>query len=297
MTKIFKGIMPALITPLSDDGKSINEKSARELIEFHLNQGADGFYVVGSTGEGLVLPRDLREEMLEIAVSQVAGRKPVICHVAAMNFDEAVGLAKHAEKAGADAVSALPPLFFHYTTDDVYNYYKTLATATGLPFVMYNHTSAAGGLSADAVARMFTIDNVTGVKWTINNYYELMRLKDMTHGEINVINGPDEMLLMGLSAGADAGIGTTYNVMLPQFLQIYKAFQEGDMAKAREIQYKVNRVIGCMIKHEVIPTVKNMCTKLGFPAGNATYPMTQLEGEKLAAFEKELATTGWPFND
>ena len=296
MQKIFKGIMPALITPLTDDG-NVNEKSARELIEFQLSQGADGFYVVGSTGEGLVLPEEKRMEMLEIAVSQVAGRKPIICHVAAMNFEEAIRLSKHAEKAGADAVSALPPLFFHYTVDDIYNYYKTLATATGLPFVMYNHVSAAGGLSAAAVARMFEIDNVTGVKWTVPNYYELMRLKDMTNGEMNVINGPDEMLVCGLAAGADAGIGTTYNVMLPQFIQIYNAVQSGDIAKAREIQYKVNKVIHCMIGNEVIPTVKHMCTMMGFPAGNATYPMQQMTPDKVEKFEKELAATGWPFKD
>ena len=297
MQKIFKGIMPALITPLTDDGKQVNEKSARELIEFQLNQGADGFYVVGSTGEGLVLPEEKRMEMLEIAVSQVAGRKPIICHVAAMNFEEAVRLSKHAEKAGADAVSALPPLFFHYTVDDIYNYYKTLATATGLPFVMYNHVSAAGGLSAATVAKMFEIDNVTGVKWTVPNYYELMRLKDMTNGEMNVINGPDEMLVCGLAAGADAGIGSTYNVMLPQFIQIYKAVQSGDIAKAREIQYKVNKVITSMINNEVIPTVKHMCTMMGFPSGNATYPMQQMTPDKVEKFEKELAAAGWPFND
>ena len=86
MKKIFKGIMPALITPLNEDGKTVNEKSTRELIEFHLSQGADGFYVVGSTGEGLVLPEEERMKMLEISVSQVAGRKPIICHTAAMNL-------------------------------------------------------------------------------------------------------------------------------------------------------------------------------------------------------------------
>ena len=88
---------------------------------------------------------------------------------------------------------------------------------------MYNHSAANGGMSADLVAKMFCeIDHITGVKWTVNNYYELMRLKDLTHGEMNVINGPDEMLICGLAAGADAGIGTTYIVMLPQFLEIYK---------------------------------------------------------------------------
>ena len=74
----FEGIMPALITPLNADGKTVNEKSVRSLVEYHISEGADGFYVLGSTGEGLVLSEDARLNMLEIVVDQVKGRKPRI---------------------------------------------------------------------------------------------------------------------------------------------------------------------------------------------------------------------------
>lgn len=291
----FKGIMPALITPLNEDGKTVNEESARGLIEYLINQGADGFYVLGSTGEGLVLDESERMKMLEISVDQVKGRKPIICHTAAMNFSEAVRLSKHAEKVGADALSAIPPIFFHYRDEDIYNYYKSLAGSTNLPFVMYNHPSANGGMSAETVAKIFEIDNITGVKWTVNNYYEMMRLKDITNGEINIINGPDEMLISGLAAGADAGIGTTYNVMLPQYLKIYKYFTEGNIEEARKIQYKVNRVIKCMAKNEVISAVKSMCSLLGFPAGEATYPLRNMQGDGISELQSELSELGWPF--
>ncbi len=293
MNTFFKGIMPALITPLNADG-SVNEDSTRGLIEHLISRGADGFYVVGSTGEGILLPENERMKLLEIAVSAVGGRKPVICHVASMNFDEAVRLSRHAEQSGADAVSAIPPLFFHYGEQDIYNYYKKLAETTDLPFIMYNHSAANGGLSAEAVARMFAeIDNITGVKWTVNNYYELMRLKDMTNGELNIINGPDEMLVCGLAAGADAGIGSTYNVMLPWFKELYCAFAEGNIELARELQYKINRVISCIIKHELLPGLKQMCTMMGFDAGNACFPFKQSSVEYADDFEKALKQAGW----
>ena len=297
MKKKFTGIMPALVTPLNSDRKTVNEAAVRELVEYLLGQGADGFYILGSTGEGLVMTEDERMRMCEIVVNQVAGRKPIICHIAAMNFDEAVRLSKHAEKAGVDALSAIPPLFFQYTDADIYNYYKTLAQSTGLPFIMYNHSAANGGLSASNVAKLFEVDNITGVKWTVNNYYELMKLKDMTHGEMNIINGPDEMLVSGLAAGADAGIGTTYNVMLPEFLKIYKLFKDGDEAKAREVQMKVNRVITCMIKHGVLPSVKYMCKLMGFDAGETTFPMHSYSDEEIAALKEDLKIAAWPFNN
>ena len=121
MTKIFKGIMPALVTPILEDRKTVDEKAARELIEALIAQGADGFYVLGSTGEGMVMDEEERMRMCEIAISQVGGRVPVIVHIADMNFARAVRLAKHAERAGADAISAVPPIFFHYRNEDIYD--------------------------------------------------------------------------------------------------------------------------------------------------------------------------------
>ena len=79
--------MPALITPLENDNKTVKEGVAREIIDLHLSQGANGFYILGGTGEGLVLSREQRERMCEITIDQVAGRKPVICHVASINTE------------------------------------------------------------------------------------------------------------------------------------------------------------------------------------------------------------------
>ncbi len=293
MTKIFKGILPALITPLEADRKTVNEKTARDLIEYQLSLGADGFYILGSTGEGLLLEEEERMRMCEITVSQVAGRKPVICHVADMNFDRAVRLAKHAESVGADALSAVPPLFFDYLNDDIFDYYKRLAESTSLPFIVYNHVAANGGMSAELVAKLFEVDNITGVKWTINNYHQLMRLKDMTHGEMNLINGPDTTLVAGLSAGADAGIGTTYNVMLPLYLGIYRAFENGDMKEALRLQQKANKVTVAMCRYAGITATKAMCTMLGFPSGNPAYPLTPITEAFLETLEQDLAEAGW----
>lgn len=295
--KKFEGVMPALVTPLKSDRKTVDEGAARKLIDFLIGQGADGFYILGSTGEGLVLSEEERMKMCEIVTDHVKGKKNIICHVAATDFESAVRLAKHAEKAGVDAISAIPPIFFAYSDDDIYNYYSRLASATSLPFIMYNNYFVNGGMSADIVKKMFDeIDNITGVKWTVNNYYELMLLKEMTHGEMNIINGPDEMLICGLSSGADAGIGSTYNVMLPQYIEIYKSFREGNIKKAREIQLKVDKVIRIVKKYKDVPTVKHMIKMLGIDVGDATFPMKSF-ADDASLLEKELSEAGWPFKD
>lgn len=290
-----EGILPALVTPFCEDNKTIKEDSVKKLIDIHLDQGANGFYILGGTGEGLVMARPEREVMCHVAVEHVAGRKPVINHIAAMNINEAVELAKDAEKASCDAIAAVPPSFFAYSEDDIFNYYKRLADSVNIPVIIYYHPAAQKEMSAKLIARIFEIENVTGVKWSSNNFYELMKLKDYTHGEMNIINGPDELLVSGLAAGADAAIGSTYNIMLPQFVEIYNCVRAGRMQEALEIQIKVNRVIDLLLRSSLIPAVKHAVGLMGVDVGNATFPMKQLSAEDKRVLEVELKKLGWPF--
>ena len=296
-SKKIEGILPALITPLESDNRTVNTVVAKQLIDFQLAQGADGFYVLGGTGEGLVIDREQREIMCETVIRHVAHRKPVIVHIAAMNFREAVELAKHAEQAGADAIAAIPPCFFFYDNNDLYEYYKSLAGAVQIPLIIYYHPGAQKTMSPELIARIFEIDNVTGVKWSSGDLFSMMKLKDLTQGDMNIINGPDELLCPGLAAGADAGIGSTYNVMLPQFLEIYRAIRSGDTERARTVQFRVNRVIDVMLRHEVIPSVKFAAELLGFPVGDATFPMRRMSNEQRKMLQAELHRVGFPLCD
>jgi len=290
-----EGILPALVTPLCEDNKTINEEATKRLIDLHLKQGANGFYILGGTGEGLIMGREEREIMCEIAVKHIAGRKPVINHVASMNFREMTELAKHAECAGCDAIAAVPPSFFAYDNDDLYEYYKRLAASTSLPVIIYYHPAAQKNMTAELIARIFEIDNVTGVKWSSNNFFELMKLKDMTNGEMNIINGPDELLVSGLAAGADAGIGSTYNVMLPEFVKIYECFKNKDMAQALDIQKKINNVIDLLINSSLIPAVKYAVGLMGIDVGDGTFPLKPLNEMQKSALKRGLEELGWPF--
>lgn len=292
----FKGIMPALVTPLNEDNRTVNVKVAEDIIEYHLGQGADGFYVLGGTGEGLVIDREQREILCEASIKCVNGRKPVIIHIAAMNLNEAIELAKHAERSGADAIAAVPPCFFYYDNDDLYNYYKKLASAVNIPLIIYYHPGAQKTMSPELITKIFEVDNVTGVKWSSGDLFSMMKLKDMTHGDMNIINGPDELLCMGLVAGADAGIGSTYNSMLPRFINIYNAVQKGDIATASRIQMETNRIIDLMLKFEVIPAVKYSMELLGFPVGNATFPMRHLNDAQKAEYRELLDKAGFSFS-
>ena len=290
----FEGIMPALVTPLTEDER-INTGVLEGLIKDMLEKGAQGFYIGGATGEGLKLRTEERMLLAEQSIKAIDGKAPAIIQVASMNFNDAVALTKHADKIGADAISATPPLFFQYDEDDVYNYYKALANASSLPVMVYYNPAAGFNMNADFAARMFEIDNVTAIKWTSPNFYEMSKLRDITNGEMNIINGPDEMLLMGLCAGADGGIGTTYNFQLETIINIYNSFKNGDIAKAQEYQTQANRVISALLKYKIIPATKAVMEAKGYAVGNAAFPMKRYSGAQKAQIVADFKAAGLEF--
>lgn len=287
----FRGVMPAIVTPLNGD-ESVNTGVLEQLIGFFLQQGADGFYVAGATGEGLALRPDQRQLLAEAAVA-ASGEKPCIIQVASTDFQQAIALAKHAQAVGAVAISATPPLFFRYDEQDVYNYYKALADAVDIPLIVYNSPLAGFPLTPDFIARLFGIENITGVKWTSSDYYGLMKLKQLTHGEINVLNGPDEMLLMGLTAGADGGIGATYNFMFPLFRKIYDCFLKDDLAGAQKYQNQVTEMITALRAFSTIPAAKALLCSKGFAVGTAAFPLKQLDAQQQEQVVRVMTEAGW----
>lgn len=275
----FTGVLPALVTPLNAD-ETLNVKVLEKLMGDLIQKGADGFYVGGATGEGMALHKEVRKNLAEESIRIADGKKPCIIQVACTNFKDTVELAKHAESVGATAISSTTPIFFKYDEDDVYSYYKELASAVNIPLMAYYSPLAGFEMNAKFAARLFEIDNITAIKWTSSNFYQMNVLKDLTHGEMNIMNGADEMLLMGLSAGADGGIGSNYNFMIENIKGIYDNFVAGDIAKAQEMQTKVNRIVNVLLQHEIIPSVKVVLEKMGYEVGNASFPMKRYTEEE-----------------
>ncbi|MBQ4036725.1 MAG: dihydrodipicolinate synthase family protein [Clostridia bacterium] len=289
----FTGVMPALVTPL-DSAERVRTDVVEQLVKFFVKNGASGFYVAGGTGEGLAIRPGERRRLAEAAVAS-AGKTPCIMQIASTDFNEAIALAKHAESIGSAAISATPPLFFRYCEDDVFNYYKALADAVHIPVIIYNSPLAGFPLTPDFLNRTFQVDNITGVKWTSSDYFGLMRLKQLTNGEMNVLNGPDEMLLMGLVAGADGGIGSTYNFMFRWFRGVYDAYQERDLEKAMEYQNKVVRIIAAMRRYNLnsIALDRAIFTEMGFDVGRCAFPLTYFDEAKTKEVVRIMREEGW----
>ena len=289
----FTGVMPALITCMDENG-NLNRPVLEKLLGDLLAQGADGFYVCGATGEGLTISKKLHMDMTRETVKIVAGRVPCIVHVARMNMDEMLELAAYAESVGADAISAVPPLFYKYDNDGIYAYYKRLCDSVKIPVVIYNNPNTGVSFGIDLLERLFTIPNLTSIKWTNSDFFTVLRLKERVP-EANVINGPDEMLAMGLAAGCDACIGTTYNFQLPLIKAIYNAFKENRVDEARELQMKADKIIGALLSRNTIMATKLLMDRMGYDVYHAVFPMQKFSPEVEELQLKELREAGFEF--
>lgn len=283
----FTGVMPALVTPLNAD-ETINEAASRKLMQWLLSEGMDGFYLCGGTGEGPVVQKSERKKLAEIAREETQGKGDLIVHVGAVDLKTAAELAEHAGKIGADAISSVPPFFFQYGEAQIKQYYTALAEASGLPVIMYASPLAGVNITWDMVDRLMDIPGMIGLKWTSNDYYTMRRIKELRGGNINVLNGPDELLLCGMTMGADGGIGATYNIMPRLFRAIYDGFKSNNMDEARKAQVLVDHMVDVLIKYGVVPAIKEILAMMGHDCGYCVYPTKRLSDDERKALRKDL---------
>ncbi|MBQ2988552.1 MAG: dihydrodipicolinate synthase family protein [Clostridia bacterium] len=287
----FKGVFPALVTPLTSKEK-LNTRALEKLIDYEIEQGANGFYIGGATGEGLLLDIPERKKLCEKAIEFIGPDKAKIVHITDMNFRNTLKLARHAQDCGADAISSIAPIYFKYDENEIYEYYKEIAKSVDIPLIIY-YTAAAGvNISLDLFKKLFKIDNITGVKWTSSNYYEMISLREK-FPQANIFNGPDEMLICGLSAGADGGIGSTYNIIFPLIHEIYQSFSAGNIEQAREAQKKADKIIRVILKYSVIPVVKMVLEERGFEVGDASFPMVKYDEKQRKQILSDLKAAGF----
>ena len=278
------GIMPALLTPFSENG--VDTKKAASFVSYLADCGVHGLYVGGSSGEMLLMTQNERKELLETVVGTVGDRITVIAHIGSTSTAAALELARHAEKTGAHALSSVTPFYFKYSFRELKNYYERVADATSLPVIIYNIPALTGAaLSTAQLKELLSIPNVGGMKFTASDFFQFERLHTAFPDKI-FYNGSDEMLCSGLAAGADGGIGSTYNVMPKRILAIYNAFRANDVSLAMKYQSEANAVIEEVLRWGVMPSCKALLKLNGRDYGVCREPFLPLSDEALEALAK-----------
>lgn len=282
--KCLNRIWSALITPMKED-ESIDYDALDKIVELQIEDGVEGFYCCGSSGEGLLLTSEERKNVLEHTLMAASGRVPVISHVGTIRTKDVIDLASHAIAAGALAVSMIPPYYYRFSMEEIIDYYlDTVSAVPNAPVIIYNIPQFTGiEFSKKNAGRLLENENIVGIKHTSKDLYGLERIGQAFPGKA-LINGFDEQFIASYAMGAQATIGTTVNLLAPLFLQARKAFTEGNMVDALKLQHEINLRVEAFVDVGIFNAMKYGFTLRGIPCGccRAPFkPLTQNQKDKI----------------
>ena len=285
----YKGVIPAFYA-CYDEAGNVSPERTRMFAEYLLGKGVKGLYVCGSSGECIYQSKEERKLILENVMQAVGGKMTIIAHVACNNTGDSVELAAHAEKMGVDAIASIPPIYFHLPDYAIADYWNTISEAApNTDFIIYNIPQLAGvALNMGLYKKMLENPRVIGVKNSSMPVQDIQMFKDVKGDDSVVFNGPDEQFAGGRMMGADAGIGGTYAVMPELFLAVDEAVRKGDFAQAKEIQYKIDRIIYkmCECRGNLYAVMKEILRGRGIDIGGVRRPLPDIVPEDRAAIDE-----------
>lgn len=259
-------LMAAIATPYDADG-AVDTGLLSTLVEDYVSRGVEGIYCCGSSGEGLLLSADERTAVVETAVCAAEGRIPVVAHVGALSTREAIELGRRAQRAGASALSMIPPIYYSFGIEAVLDHYRAVLDAVDLPLIVYNIPQFTGTeFTLETAGELLGDDRVIGLKQTAHNMYALERMK-AAFPDKAYINGFDEVFVPALAAGARGTIGTTVGLQVELFRAARRLLDAGDLVGAQRVQSRINHVIAELVAIDVFPAAKYLSGRNAGGAG------------------------------
>lgn len=277
--KTISGSVVALVTPMHEDG-SLDLACLRKLVDFHVQEGTDAIVIVGTTGESPTVNVEEHQALISAAVEQAAGRIPVIAGTGANSTSEAIEMSEFAKKVGADASLSVVPYYNKPTQEGLYRHFKAIAEAVDIPQILYNVPGrTVADLSNDTALRLAQIPNVIGIKDATGNMDRGSELIARAPKGFSVFSGDDASACALLMLGAQANISVVANVAPKMMHEMCVAAINGDVPKARELNFKMlslHRQLFC--EANPIP-VKWACEQLGMIGTGIRLPLTPLSSD------------------
>lgn len=285
----FEGVIPALVTPFKENFDVDYEGLARNLD--YLEKYVDAVVPAGTTGEAATLSY---EEHIEVVryVAEVS-KVPVIGGAGSNSTREAVYLAKEVEKAGADAAMLVTPYYNKPNPEGLYQHYKTVASEVSIPVIAYNVPSrTACNLTPEVAEKLSQIDNIVGIKEASGNLKQIAEIIRRTPEDFVLLSGDDFLTLPVLLLGGKGVISVAANIAPKLMKEMYTAFKEGNVEKARELHYKLMPLFSVLfIDTNPIP-VKKAMNLMGLAAGKPRMPLVELDDAKTEKLKEVLTSLG-----
>ena len=287
----FRGSFTALVTPFKNG--SLDEKAFRDIVEWQIAEGTNGLVPVGTTGESPTLSHDEHKQVVEWCIDQVDGRVPVIAGSGSNSTAEAIELSRHAENAGADAVLIVTPYYNKPTQEGLYQHYKAINDAIGIPIIIYNIPGRSiVDMSVETMARLFELKNVAGVKDATANMARVSQQRAAMGTDFNQLSGEDITALGFMVHGGHGCISVTSNVAPRLCAEFQAACLKGDFATALKLQDKLAPLhINLFVETSPAP-IKYAMSLIGKCANTVRLPMVPASEKAQVAVRQAMVHAG-----
>ena len=281
----FRGSFTALVTPFQNG--SVDQKAFRGLVEWQIGEGTNGLVPVGTTGESPTLSHDEHKDVVAWCIDQAKGRVPVIAGAGSNSTKEAIDLSKHAEAAGADAVLVVTPYYNKPTQEGLYQHFKAINDAIGIPIIIYNIPGrSVVDMSVETMQRLFELKNIVGVKDATANVVRVSQQRAAMGEGFTQLSGEDATALGFMAHGGHGCISVTSNVAPRLCAEFQSACLKGDYGTALKLQDKLMPLHTTLFIETNPAPAKYALAVLGKCAETVRLPMVPVaEKTKLAVRE------------
>lgn len=286
-------VLTAMVTPMTEQLEVDFAQSAR-LAQRLVQNGSDGLVIAGTTGETPTLSADEKLALFKTVKEAVGDEAAVVANTGSYNTRESIKLTEEAEAAGADAIMLVVPYYNKPSQEALYEHFKTIAQATGLPVILYNVPSrTVANLEPQTVQRLVQgVPNIVAIKEAAGNMDQVSRLRLLTPSQFRIYSGDDSLTLPMLALGAHGVISVASHLVGKEIKKMITAYHAGDPAEALEIHLRLFDLFkGLFIQTNPVP-IKAALNLLGFKCGGVRLPLVPATGKEIDLIEAQLKRLG-----
>ena len=275
---MFKGSIPAVITPFIDD--QVDYDSLTKILNFLIDNGSHGFVPCGTTGESPTLSHEEHKKIIEETIRIADKRVPVIAGTGSNNTLEAVEYTAHAEKSGADAALIVTPYYNKPTQSGLYEHFKTISDKTNIPIIIYNIPGRSiVDMTIETMIELSKIKKIIGVKDATNDLFRPLLTRKKMQNDFCYLSGEDGTALAYLAQGGHGCISVTANVAPKLCSELHSAWQDGNISKAQEINLKLSSLHNALFVESSPGPVKYAASLLGLCNKKTRLPLSEIEDD------------------
>jgi len=283
--------MVAVVTPFRDG--QVDYPALDSLVERQIAGGQQAIVPCGSTGESATLTHDEHAEVIKAVVAKAAGRVPVIAGTGSNATAEAIDLTRAAEAAGADGALLISPYYNKPTQDGIYEHYRAVAEAVGIPLITYNIPGRTGStIETNTLLRLSEIENIVAVKDATGSLDRVMDIVAACGENLAVLSGDDPLTLPMIALGAVGLISTTANVAPREIAELTKLALAGKTNEASALHYRLLPLMRSLFLETNPIPVKAAVAALGLCQDELRLPLMTMTAENRAVLIREMERAG-----